>query len=1155
MSDIDQELLIATERPSRYIDQSNYLGTVKKAIFTDDKRCQVVLVKGEGGLGKTRLLEEILRHLGHQEMIPKYGPLPVEESWDNQFIVSTRLLDFININLHDRDTFLAYLANGKTWRLHPEIRFDRFSEKNVEATRLKDAGAGYSLWKEKVDLSQQAFLEDYLENTKHHRLVWILDTAEQLSMLHAQWLVKHNLLEDNDLQFSTQQWLIDRITKGDFPNTTIILAGRAEEGKWFFNRLEEKLIQYTEHCHLTTIKAEPFTLVETRQFFLSLGQDWSKHDDSGLAHMFRTIAENEDRVKVLHLYTGGQPVRLSLYADLLYEGLIYPESLKDSYEEALKRTKVDKNNFQPTEELIREQKLIEQSFIHLLFTKPDEKSEILKLLVRATRGLTAKQLYFLLHSKGSDNVLEWDKTVKRDKTHLLELSKLTKLLDSINKLSIVKCDFNELEGEKDEAIYRLQDEMYRIYAEVLSESDKARVKETQERQVLYKKIIRWLEPQRQKAYQERTALLKKYIDNIYIASPERISDSSLGTFSKIESEKSKKLKNQLIKLDLEYLHYSLLIDPYTHFNNTYFNLVYQKNIAEDIQVGNLFRSEVYRTLHEPYHESFLFLDIPDPEPADSHVATIRRMVEQYEAAHWILIFTMRNENSRAVKLATEIEEAIKKETVPHVQASWSGLFAQAERLCWSAYAKIGIAPLKEIIAELEKFNSEELIQKLNKYNEDPKYIRLRFVLAEMYNTLGFCHTQLGLYEKAVTYFVKGEQILREIGDLHEQVAVSLNNKSRAIAEMGLSRAILICLDGLNLRLQQGEDFYALALSYNTLGLIYNHLYQPDKAIEACARAYALAKVVSDERILGLVQIQLASALRRLPFFIPTAVEKLKGREDLYLVAESLLEHASESFKKTYHGKPNFRSIEVLIAQGCLYRDWIRLMADVEETDAYYEYYDKAVALFERAITLASVQKFDRLLIEAMGNLAWAHYRVKDYEKIKDAIAHTAEQIQKIAPSAFFEKGVTPPHPSEKTEEFSPHYVFKELCRLEHLKGLVAYAQVIELDENGTEEDKKSENYQTQMSQYLKEMAYAYAFAITYAEIFSPNNSQLPLIYDVLYGHLKKFGTAKLKTYYYYDAECRKTYCLDELIPQDMGNTAPFLRHSFGDYYEDGFNES
>ncbi|MBK8933324.1 MAG: hypothetical protein IPM76_13595 [Chloroflexi bacterium] len=96
-----------------------------------------------------------------------------------------------------------------------------------------------------------------------------------------------------------------------------------------------------------------------------------------------------------------------------------------------------------------------------------------------------------------------------------------------------------------------------------------------------------------------------------------------------------------------------------------------------------------------------------------------------------------------------------------------------------------------------------------------------------------------------------------------------------------------------MRIKEGA-LLPIALSYNTLALIYNDIRQPQEALDASIRALAVAQYVQDPRTIGLSLLQVGEALRRIAInpILLTAQESI---EDVYREGERALQQAYEIF--------------------------------------------------------------------------------------------------------------------------------------------------------------------------------------------------------------------------------------------------------------------
>lgn len=1140
------------ERPKKYINRPAILEKIRHAIYPNDALCHVVLIKGSGGMGKTRLLEEVMSRLGSDEMRRLY-PM-VEEDWSAQYLqqaVVGRLFDFIHIYLHTRNSFLSELGKVGNWGNAPNTNFRDFQAADTRLTRKLDAGTSLATMQEAEREMLDAFWRDYHQATLNQRLVIPLDTAEQLSLLDSKWLEEQKLLTAKDLEKNIQEWLIHHIAVGDFAKTTFLIAGREKEGQPFFDKIEAAL-KVSPHCRFTIITAEPFSLDEISQFCLALAEDSEKSEvvaEQTLASDFRELAQDRERLAVLKIFTEGQPVRLALYTDVLFEGHSIPEPLRLSLPEA---QQIEQNY----DKLKEAQRQIEREFVNMLFRRPTLRSQILLALVRATRGLNTYQLHYILYSKHNRDAEKWDVTLAMRE---YELKDVENELDSLVTLSIVKPK-NRFETNKKLQRYGLQDEVYRIYNDSMRDEQSRRA-EKKERRILYEKIIAWLKPQRDKSGREQQQLIGKQLERIDIERPEKILASQIPPLSRVETEKLTSLSYQLVDLDLEYLHYQLLLDPNTHFNDTYFDLGYNKNTARELVEGALFQAEVTRTLNEPHTTDLI--DWPSSAPG-SLLEAIQRMIVQSSVARWLLIFAMHGRPQRTIELFHQIEDKIAT-LDPVEREEWQSIGVKAERLCWYVYALSltdqydeALALLEEHIPELEKLAPSDYTptaeEELFEYRGTAAEKRIIFLVAEMYNTWGYILTQLGRFQQAVTYYTKAQQRLRYAGGFHTQMAYVLNNQARALAEMGLKRAERICLDGLELRLQEGT-LIPIALSYNTLGLMYNLFHRAQEALGATARAYAIAKLVGDERTLGLVYTQLAISLRRL-----VSQQKRKYRfsaesEAIYQQADTALRYAAEQFQRLRTDqRPSLRLIEVDIELGCLYRDWPTLDDDMGE-ETLNRYFYQAESYLKQAIQEAEKGGLDRLLLDAQVNLVWLYAR-HGYENERDKMfVQIKNTVSRIAPTAFFEPNQDPPQPNDDEKDYRPHFIFQQLNKIESFRGRIAMQQFQRVAEDlrGLPPATRAP-YIADRNRWIAQAARSFAFASSYAALFAPNSHALTLVYNDLYEHAKKFNPLEMYIYYREDKRVRDKYRLNRLRPLDAGDTRSFLMDNFGDYYEEDEKE-
>ncbi|HET7158000.1 MAG TPA: hypothetical protein VFI62_03330, partial [Burkholderiales bacterium] len=333
-----------------------------------------VLILGKGGMGKSRLIEEVLRLGGHPGPDTTAGIQHQRASATQQGdVLFSQIIDMSDLRLHTRSLFLRAIRDGLTRRDGADFR--TYDAMYTRYQNLREQGAEYAVVHDAGDKAQDAFMQDYRKNATQRRIVWVIDTAEQFAINSSHWPIERHLLKAEDIVYSSQLWLLERIRNGELPNTTILLAGREIEGAPFLDTMRAAVSASDGRVQLTELKLEPFAPAHIQTYFQHLARDWQQRAEQNPEHAryqtitttMRRLADNWDRIQVLWLYTGGQPVRLSLYADLIIEGPAIPERLNTSFAQAKAYVGTDDPIAHPTELLERTRKEIEAEFIALLF--------------------------------------------------------------------------------------------------------------------------------------------------------------------------------------------------------------------------------------------------------------------------------------------------------------------------------------------------------------------------------------------------------------------------------------------------------------------------------------------------------------------------------------------------------------------------------------------------------------------------------------------------------------------------------------------------------------------------------------------------------------------------------------------------------------------
>ena len=453
---------------------------IQAALYDPGNDLRVVLVRAPGGYGKTRMLREVMRRAGHQgERQSQGAPGPAEDWYAAQAgrLHISDLVDMTWVRLATTIHFqhqlqMAFSAEGSGF-----FNFSRcFLRYRDQLTYQSDP--------EQMDKALQeaelAFRKDYQMLSRQRRMVWVLDTAEKFAWPGADWAppLPPEHAGQSDYQTRTADWLGDIVRSDWLRNTTILIAGR--------DKYDWPALFKTGAATLCDVPLAPFDLPTTRAYFGRLALEWKQQQpESPFIDVFEDLTEAE-RAEVLWLYTGGQPVRLALFTDVMLEGKYAPEQLSVSAEDARGVLKWDGEQADP-DRLAEEQRRLEANFLDILFTQPDSlRSQILAVLVRAQRPMNAACLTFLLDSKPKETIDEWQPDAGK-------VQEISKALEEMRTLSFIK--FSPT-GE-----YWLQDEIYDLYDRRHGASG-ASAAEIRERKRVYNKVIQYLDSEIRKHKQQ-----------------------------------------------------------------------------------------------------------------------------------------------------------------------------------------------------------------------------------------------------------------------------------------------------------------------------------------------------------------------------------------------------------------------------------------------------------------------------------------------------------------------------------------------------------------------------------------------------------------------------------------------------------------------------
>jgi len=1203
-------LLAAAAKTTAMIGRQQYLEQIRDAIYTSSNTNQIITIKGRGGLGKTRLTEDILWRAGHPYWREKRPLTPddiaQESDWSTRgAAVISNLIDMIDIRLHGRDRFIRELRNSFRRADKTGVEFTLYDQAFEEYLLRKAKGAELISVKEVADRASQAFLHDLKQITQEKRLVWVLDTVERLRFVTSNWLIQEDLLKPADIASRTYKWLEEMIQTSHLQNITLILVGRdgPDEGEPFFARVEESAKTAPVPWQIIRINLENFTPEHTQNYFLDLAQQ--QNENERVRQHFQDLAnEKSQRYRVLWLYTGGLPVKLALYAQIVVANRTIPEPLRWTFDKTCTEVGISPN-LHTREDIERNQTpalrqlqwQIEENFINLLFRDPtDLDARVLIALLRAPRGLNAAQLHYILDANADTEPADWTPDNQR-------LEELTFLLETMERAYLIKrrgswLDLADVLPEDQNQAYSyrlgLQDEIYRLYAEhmgplaeplspewadvraAFSEEQMSLYRqnhrdEQEARRVQYDQLHQWATREHELLLAQKQAVIQSEEETLELQiRPDDPRTFYFRELGQVEATRRDNLEEAINLVEIEKRLYRLWMDPERNFNVDYVDLGYDTHKATNQDQDFLSQTEMFVGMQDPARKFFPWTLRPDIEARkETPLQVLERVVEQEDVTRWLKRFVIWKEYMRAIEFANDVEQVIQAlpqetQTEKNRWRSVNHTLSKSERLVWRYHAQIylgqdvseALTGLQAVISDLHLLGEKTVDQvALNKNGFDergfqgtahrpphPAYPRLRRIISYSYNTLGYGLITLGQIQKAVDCYGRALFFLRGDRGANGHRATVLNNLARALSEQGWHSAA-VCEDGLQIRRQMGAEV-PLAWSLNTLALIYDDLNQVDEAWLLAAKALAYFRRADEQRGMGLAMLQLARSLRHKARRTRGGFVEQATADRLYTVAEGLLREAQHL---PVLSREPLRLIEILIERGCLHRDRLRGNAADLPSRSYRIHYEDSLINFNKAIALANEKGYEQMMIEARVNRAWTYYYYGEW----NTALRELENLEIDLPQGYkiVENMAIPVR-----DTLEQAWVLTQLSKINFLRGRVALAHFqqrqkkikqIHPTEKARQKRQQMLHDDQEAQEALINATRAYILALAYGELFSPRSPIVGILRQDLYNRVKGFNRRELNDLYIAAQEAETHYPAIYASAQ----ITVFLRHFFGIVFE------
>lgn len=271
------------------VGRKKILGIIQTAIESKAKETQVIYITAKGGMGKTRLLEEVVKFWNRQS----------QRQNDVKNLIVSRLVDLYHTHAHEPEGLIDEVVDA-LGRKH----FRKYLEKRATLIHIK-----YERGEVPSEASKQeeidAFVDELNELGRMYKVVLVLDTAE---VLRFQKAPSQTALELTDSLTTIAHWIVqDLISR--LRNVVVLIAGRPPEASTTDDLLSE--------LNETGAKVTPYTLPgfeleETLEYFNVMAKATHRENPQS-AKRIQSIPE-ETR-QVIHELTQGEPFVLALLID------------------------------------------------------------------------------------------------------------------------------------------------------------------------------------------------------------------------------------------------------------------------------------------------------------------------------------------------------------------------------------------------------------------------------------------------------------------------------------------------------------------------------------------------------------------------------------------------------------------------------------------------------------------------------------------------------------------------------------------------------------------------------------------------------------------------------------------------------------------------
>ena len=294
MKSQEYELEYASARATpALVGRKEILGMIEQAIEEKGNKTQVIYITAKGGMGKTRLLEDVVKRWISKSNATSKGK--------SRILVVNRLIDLYHTHTHSNEGLIAEIVDA----LDPDgLLFSTYINERSEQTRMRFEGK--EIQENPMQNMRYAFIADLNElGGKYDKIILAFDTAEVLTYEPDRIQESLGLTEQ---PFGVARWLTQDFLR-NLQNAVVLIAGRPEPNS-------AQLASDLEKSGANVIKYDlpSFNESETLEYFQVVMKVTSDENPQS-AKRIASIPEETQRK--IHFLTRGEPFVLALLIDYL----------------------------------------------------------------------------------------------------------------------------------------------------------------------------------------------------------------------------------------------------------------------------------------------------------------------------------------------------------------------------------------------------------------------------------------------------------------------------------------------------------------------------------------------------------------------------------------------------------------------------------------------------------------------------------------------------------------------------------------------------------------------------------------------------------------------------------------------------------------------